>query len=107
MEVFSQANKIEIEIYDALKEVIDPELFVNIIDLGLIYEIKFEEETGIHIKMTFSSKGCPMGDVIMNNIDAILNKKFPGVKNQIELSWEPKWTTDFVTPAGRKELGLD
>lgn len=107
MEIFSEANKIEIEIYNVLKEIIDPELGINIVDLGLIYEIKYDTENGIQIKMTFSSKGCPMGDVILNNMDSMLKEKFPEYKNHIELTWEPAWTNDFITPEGRKELGMN
>lgn len=106
MEIFSEANKIEIEVYHSLKEVIDPELGINIVDLGLIYEIKFSEEAGIQIKMTLSSQGCPMGDVIMDNIDMVLKEKFPDHGHNVELTWEPKWTMDFVTPEGRKGLGI-
>lgn len=106
MELFSEANKIEIEIYDTLKNIIDPELGINIVDLGLIYEIIFDSDNVIQIKMTLSSKGCPMGDVIMDNINNELSEKFPQFKHNVELIWEPKWTTDYVTPEGRKELGI-
>lgn len=106
MDIFSNANKIEIDVYTALKKVIDPELGINIIDLGLVYEIKYSEEDGIKIVMTLSSQGCPMGDAIMDSMRNVLNEDFPGVKNNIELTWEPKWNTGFVTAAGRKALGL-
>jgi len=107
MEILSKENKIEVEVYNALKQVIDPELGINIVDMGLIYLIKYNEENGIEIKMTLSSKGCPMGDMIMDDIDFGLNKTFPDYKHHIELVWEPNWTADFITPAGRKELGMD
>jgi len=106
MEILSKENKIEVEVYDALKQVIDPELGINIIDMGLIYLIKYNEEKGIEIKMTLSSKGCPMGDMIMDDIDFTLNKTFPDYKHHIEIVWEPKWTPDFIKPAGRKALGM-
>lgn len=106
MDIFSNANKIEIDIYNALKKVIDPELGINIIDLGLVYEIKYTETDGIKIVMTLSSKGCPMGDAIMDNMRSVLSEDFPDKKNAIELTWEPAWNTGFVTQAGRKALGL-
>lgn len=106
MEVISKENKIELEVYHALKEIIDPELGINIIDLGLVYQIKCDDKNDIQVKMTLSSKGCPMGDVIMDNIDFILSNRFPDHKHNIELIWEPKWTADFITPAGCKKLGI-
>jgi metal-sulfur cluster biosynthetic enzyme len=106
MDIFSNANNIEIETYNALKKVIDPELGINIIDLGLIYEIKFSDEAELKIVMTLSSQGCPMGDAIKSNMEAVLTEAFPNYKHNIELTWEPKWNTGFVTQAGRKALGL-
>jgi metal-sulfur cluster biosynthetic enzyme len=106
MNEFEDANKVELEAYGALRTVIDPELAVNIIDLGLIYEISYSVTEGIHILMTLSSKGCPMGDVIMDAMRTVLNEKIPGVKVNIELTWVPAWTTDRVTANGKKELGL-
>ncbi|MES2285642.1 MAG: metal-sulfur cluster assembly factor [Bacteroidota bacterium] len=94
----------EVEIYDALKTVIDPELGVNIIDLGLVYKIEYSEEKGIEINVTLSTKGCPMADVIMDDIQTTLTENFPGIKLNVQLVWEPTWTSDFITPAGKAEL---
>lgn len=105
MDLYSENDKQVIKIYDSLKQVIDPELNINIIDLGLIYSVKFNEETGINISMTLSSKGCPMGDIIMKNMEDVLSEDFPQSKNTIDLVWEPKWTSDFISPKGKKELG--
>lgn len=104
--IFSNASKIEIDVYQALKKVIDPELAINIIDLGLVYEIKYIESEGIKIVMTFSSKGCPMGDAIVNDMKKVLSEDFPQILHTIDITWEPVWNTGFVTAAGRKALGL-
>ena len=106
MEQFSNASKIETEIYEALKTVIDPELAVNIVDLGLVYKIEASEEKGIEIDVTLSTKGCPMGDVIIGDIESTLKRNFPAMKQTINLVWEPAWCTDFVTPDGRQALGM-
>ncbi len=107
METFNEANKIEIETYDILKTVIDPELGINIIDLGLIYKIEYDNHNGtIKIEITLSTKGCPMGDVIMDNIHSKIGEKFPTLKLNLSLVWEPAWSPDLVTPAGRKALGM-
>lgn len=107
MEKWNEASKREIEIYDALKTVIDPEIGINIIDLGLVYKIEYSEERGVEIELTLSTKGCPMGDVIMENIGKAIHEKFPGIKMDLKLVWEPAWSPDFVTPEGKAALGLD
>lgn len=106
MEAWNHASKIEQDVYYALKEVIDPELAINIIDLGLIYTIEYSKEKGIEVTMTLSSKGCPMGDVITDAIKNVIAEKFPKLPFTLELVWEPVWTTDMVTNDGRKELGM-
>lgn len=103
---FKKSDSIETRIYDCLKTVIDPEIGINIIDLGLVYRIAYSEEEGIQIELTFSTKGCPMGDVIMDNIHNTLEEKFPDTASDIELVWEPVWSADFITPDGRKALGM-
>jgi len=105
-ELFSEANKIEMEVYALLKKVLDPELAVNIVDLGLIYKIQYSDESGIQVEMTLSSKGCPMGDVIMQDVEATLKNKYSDKTITITLVWEPGWNADFVTPEGKKLLGL-
>ncbi|MBL7890792.1 MAG: metal-sulfur cluster assembly factor [Bacteroidia bacterium] len=107
MELFSEANKIEIDIYHSLKDVIDPELGINIIDLGLVYDIHYSFEKGIVINLTLSSEGCPMGDVILDDIKAVLKEKFTFCDSQVNLIWEPKWHSGFITPAGKKALNLN
>lgn len=107
MEIYDEANRIEIKVYEVLKNVIDPELAVNIIDLGLVYNIKYQKETGISITMTLSSEGCPMGDIIIGDISNVLNNTFPEFEHKVELTWTPKWFSDFIKPDGKKLLGIE
>lgn len=107
MENQAEANKTENEIYGILKTVIDPELGINIIDLGLVYKIEYAEDRGIQIELTLSSKGCPMGDVILSNVEARIKEKFSDTALDIQLVWEPAWTTDRVTTDGKTALGMD
>lgn len=107
METANEIIKTEMEIYDELKTVLDPEVGINIIDLGLVYKIQYSEERGIEIEITLSTKGCPMGDVIMDNIQSTLKEKFPNKKIDIKLVWEPAWSPDYVTPAGKKALNFE
>lgn len=101
-----KGNEIELKVYDLLKTVIDPELGINIVDLGLIYQIESDENNVVNITMTFSTKDCPMGDMILQTIMTVLNDNLPDVKHKINLTFEPKWTSDFLTPEGRKQLGI-
>lgn len=107
MNLFTDKEKKEIEILNFLKEVIDPELEINIIDMGLVYKVNYDEKGEIAIDLTLSTKNCPMGDAIINNTEACLNSHFPGFQIKINLVWEPQWSRDFLTPTGRKELGID
>lgn len=95
----------DMEVYEELKAVIDPELFVNIVDLGLIYGLELSKDPfKVDINLTLTSRGCPMGDTIMQDIRETLKRCFPGVEVNIELVWEPAWCMDFVTEEGKMEL---
>jgi metal-sulfur cluster biosynthetic enzyme len=100
-----EAPVLENEVLNLLYDVIDPELGINVVDLGLIYEIEYKDDC-IRIQFTLSSKGCPMGDVIMNDIKNRLETKFEGMKIVLDLVWDPEWSTERVSKEGRKQLGL-
>lgn len=96
----------EQEITEILKSVIDPELMVNIIDLGLVYDVRISEsENYIEVDMTLTSKGCPLGDAIMEEVHQQLSTHFPGFKTNVNLIWEPAWTTEMLTSEGKNALG--
>jgi metal-sulfur cluster biosynthetic enzyme len=95
----------EKEIAELLKTVIDPEVAVNIIDLGLVYEIDYnEEEKTIKVVMTLSTRGCPLGDTIMQNVEVVLQSNYPDFKIDVELVWEPMWSPEMITEAGRQAI---
>ncbi len=95
----------EKEIALILKTVIDPEVALNIFDLGLIYEIHYnEEEKSIKVVMTLSTRGCPLGDTIMQNVEVVLEANYPGHKIDIELVWEPVWSPEMLTEEGRQAI---
>jgi len=98
-------NSKEFEINEILKEVIDPELGINIVDLGLIYGIKLQEKM-IFVDMTLSAPGCPLGDVITNNVREVLSREYPDTDNHVELVWQPTWTPSMVSDAGKEALNL-
>ncbi|HDO28204.1 MAG TPA: metal-sulfur cluster assembly factor [Bacteroidetes bacterium] len=95
----------ENEIYQLLKTVMDPEVNVNIVDLGLIYEIEYnEEQKTIKVIMTLSTRGCPLGDTILQNVQVVLEANHAGYKAVVELTWEPQWTPEMITEDGRMAI---
>jgi len=90
----------------ALKEVYDPEIPVNIYDLGLIYEVNINDEQDVDIKMTLTTPGCPVAQTFPGTVErAVLNVE--GVKDcTVELVWDPPWTQERMSEAARLELGL-
>lgn len=89
-----------------LKQVFDPEIPVNIVDLGLVYDIQVEG-TACNIKMTLTSQSCPSAkeipSMMKRRVDTI-----EGIEScDIEVVWEPQWTPQLITEDGRKILGMD
>jgi len=95
----------EKKILEIVRTVMDPEIAVNIVDLGLVYEIHYQEERKrIHIVQTLSTRGCPLGDTIMQNVEVVVSEEYPGMDIDVELVWEPVWTPDMITEAGNKAI---
>ena len=89
----------------ALRKVKDPELGLNIIDLGLVYEI-IVTGNDIHVDMTLTSPGCPAGPQIMTDVERTL-QALPGVGEvELNLVWQPYWTPDRIEPRVRAYMGL-
>ncbi|TMA50830.1 MAG: DUF59 domain-containing protein [Deltaproteobacteria bacterium] len=93
------------EVYDVLRTCYDPEIPVNIVDLGLVYGVQVAERK-IDVKMTLTARGCGMGGYIASEAEEKL-LELPGVEEaKVELVWEPPWDPGMISPAGRKVLGL-
>lgn len=95
------------QVYNALKTIIDPELHINIVDLGLIYGLEINQEQGlVEVTMTLTTPGCPLSFVFQEWIpDAV--KKVDGVRKvQIHLVWEPPWDPDKISDEQKEELGI-
>lgn len=88
-----------------LRQVIDPELGINIVDMGLVYSVEVNESAKhIDVVMTLSTKGCPMGAAISGAVENTLKLHFPSYSHAVRLVWEPSWCGDFISPAGRLKL---
>jgi FeS assembly SUF system protein len=90
----------------ALKTIYDPEIPVNIYDLGLIYEIEVDRENNVVVSMTLTAPGCPVAQtfpqIVEDNVRSV-----PGVNEaKVELVWEPPWTQDNMSEAAKLALGL-
>lgn len=86
----------------ALLNVIDPEIGLNIVDLGLLYQIDFDENDKIiFISMTLTTQFCPMGDSICNNTVKAMQYAFPGYTINIELVFHPSWTQERISEQGK------
>lgn len=90
----------------ALKTVFDPEIPVNIYDLGLIYDININDEQHAHIQMTLTTPGCPVAQTFPGTVERAVNQ-VEGISDcTVELVWEPPWTQERMTEAARLELGI-
>jgi metal-sulfur cluster biosynthetic enzyme len=89
----------------ALRAVKDPELGLNIIDIGLIYDLDIDDAGAVRVKMTLTSPGCPAGAEIMEDIRQTLADLEGVTSVDLELVWEPYWTPDKMDPRVRAFLG--
>jgi metal-sulfur cluster biosynthetic enzyme len=91
-------------VYEVLKECYDPEIPLNIVDLGLIYEVQAAPDA-INVRMSMTSAACPSGAVIAEDVKVKLaDAGFPNPK--VEIVWEPAWSPQRISEAGRKALGI-
>jgi metal-sulfur cluster biosynthetic enzyme len=92
---------------EVLAEVIDPELGINIVDLGLIYSVEIGDDDHVSIVMTLTTPGCPLHASFALEIERVLWRSFPAITGvSIELVWHPSWNPTMISPQGRAMLGL-
>jgi len=95
----------ENKIWNQLENVIDPELDINIVDLGLIYEVDVEDDKDVYILMTLTTPGCPLHGVFDELVKREV-RKVEGVGDiEVELTFEPRWSPDEMSDEARDELG--
>jgi FeS assembly SUF system protein len=98
---------LEASIVMALRQVYDPEIPVNVYDLGLIYEIAVDDDHRVDIKMTLTAPNCPIADVVVESVAEAV-RDVPGVTDvAIELVFEPEWNKEMMSEEARIELGLE
>ena len=105
--MLDQLTNSEQNILQLIKTVIDPEVAINIVDLGLIYEIHHNPaDKEIHVVMTLSARGCPVGDAIMQHVETAVQASYIDHKVQVELVWEPQWNPGMITEEGKAALNM-
>ena len=91
----------------AVKQVYDPEIPVNVYDLGLIYELNINKNREVYIKMTFTAPNCPMADVVIDEVKSAVENT-PGIVScRIELTFDPVWDQSLLSDEARIALGWD
>jgi probable FeS assembly SUF system protein SufT len=102
-------EKLEEMVWDALKTCFDPEIPVNIVDLGLVYLCELQDEEGgknVNIKMTLTAPGCGMGPVLASDVKSKV-EALPGVKNaNVEVVFDPVWDRSMMSDAAKLQLGM-
>ncbi len=93
------------EVIAALRECYDPEIPVNIVDLGLVYDVQIKNDE-VHVKMTLTAPGCPMHSTITQNVKQKI-EQVKGVRRAaVEIVWEPEWTPERMSLDAKRQLGM-
>ncbi len=94
------------DVFKAVEAVIDPELGLNVVELGLIYDVQVNEQNEVSVKMTLSARGCPLHTSITNGVENVI-KRMEGVNGvRVEVVWDPPWTPDRIAPETKKRMGF-
>ena len=97
-----EANLIE----NVLTKVIDPEIEIDIVNLGLIYDITYDGKTKVDVLMTMSTPACPLSDVIVQNVKETIKNHYEGFEVDVEITFEPLWHAGLISEFGKSVLGM-
>ena len=94
------------QVYSALRKCMDPEIPVNVVDLGLIYGVQVNPENNVDIKMTMTTRGCPLHDTLVSDVKRYVGK-INGIGNvNVEIVWDPPWNIEKMEPTMREKMGF-
>ncbi len=99
-------REVENNIYELLKQVIDPEIGIDIINLGLVYNIIYDGKKRVDIEMTLSTPACPLSDALVQSVENIIKKHYPDFDVHVELVFDPPWDTSMISDEGKMKLGM-
>lgn len=95
----------ENDVLTVLREIVDPELGINIVDLGLVYRVVLDRNE-VAVEMTMTSPACPMGQMLQEQSRAAIEQKMPGLRSvQVDLVWFPPWHSGLMSAQAREQLG--
>ena len=94
------------KIIGEIKKIYDPEIPVNIYDLGLIYDVKVDEKNNVDVKMTLTTPNCPVAESLPMEVENTVKEVRDVKKVNLELVWDPPWDKSMITEAGKLELNL-
>jgi metal-sulfur cluster biosynthetic enzyme len=97
----------EKQVYDRLRKVIDPELGIDIVDLGLIYGVKVEKKGKVEVVMTFTTAACPLAPVIQEQVVEQVGQLNGVAEVKVEVTFDPPWTQEMMGKKAKAELGFD
>lgn len=96
------ATVTQAQVLESLKQCMDPEIPISVVDMGLIYGVNVSSENKVDIKMTMTTRGCPLHDTLVSDVKRYVNK-IPGVTGtDVEIVWEPAWTPEKMSDEGKK-----
>lgn len=94
------------DVENLLRQVVDPELGVNIVDLGLVYHIEITTEGDVTVTMTLTTPGCPLHETMITAVEESL-RRHPAVRDvRVQLVWSPPWTPERMSEAAKRQLGM-
>jgi len=101
----SQILPLDPAVLDCLRQVMDPEVGLSVVDLGLVYQAEHGDQ-GITVALTLTTRACPLGEMIVEEARALLEQRFPDAPRiAVGLVWSPPWSPDRITSAGLERLG--
>ena len=104
--VETNLEELKEDVIEMLKSIYDPEIPVNIYELGLIYDIKISDSGNVSIDMTLTAPGCPVAQTFPGEVEEKVNTVTGVKKTHVELVWEPPWTKDQMSEAAQLQLGM-
>ena len=102
----SDPKELEVKVIDVLKTVFDPEIPVNIYELGLVYRVRIEPPDQVYIKMTLTSPQCPVAESLPIEVESRVQSLEEVSFVNVEIVWEPPWTPEMMSEAAKLELGM-
>ena len=94
-------------VYEKLGSVVDPEIGIDVVSLGLVYDVKVDDDNNVFVKMTMTVPGCPLAGMIVADAQNVL-EEMKGVNEvNVQLVWDPPWSPDMMKPDIKKRLGIE